>query len=415
MLQIQRCLSRLTLTLIIFQYALTFQNSFISTSSVLVEASAGDEPKVDLNTAATDGGVDGEKVEPDTTDTSEEEDWGSFYDPRDVFCGENDCYKILGLDHTTNPDTREITKSFRTLSRIWHPDKNRKKGAKEKFVKIKKAHEVLSSKSKRKEYDYYRDRPDEYFMKYGSSVMWSYAPKSDTRFILLFLFILAEFFTYFAQYKRWERIADHIIKAAVEDWSASQGGSSESMEIRQKGLEILAKQQEDMEKEKEKDSSEHSTKSSSNRQAKKSAKLNKQDKKKQDQEALKKIVEELVHEIPDFGAGFHKPTKKDLFVLKLLKFPLVVVSSVGWRAKFYFRRIRGLPYSDSEIEMMTRISVGAIAWEASSDDEKAKMLTLELWVPDNLEEWREEQRTKLLSSGDQKRLARMKKKEKKLA
>merc|ERR1712087_691298 len=98
----------------------------------------------------------------------------------------------------------------------------------------------LSKKSNRKEYDYFRDRPDEYFAKYGSSVIWTYAPKSDARFILLFLFILISLFTHAAQYQRWNTIAKHLIKAAVEDWSASQGGSKESMEIRQKALEILS-------------------------------------------------------------------------------------------------------------------------------------------------------------------------------
>lgn len=67
-----------------------------------------------------------------------EDDWGSFYDPNKVFCGEYDCYKILGFDHMTwgraPPSLKDITKSYRGLSRKWHPDKNKAKGAREKFV-----------------------------------------------------------------------------------------------------------------------------------------------------------------------------------------------------------------------------------------------------------------------------------------
>lgn len=67
-----------------------------------------------------------------------EDDWGSFYDPNNVFCGKYDCYKILGFDHMTwgsdPPSLKDITKSYRSLSRRWHPDKNKAKGAREKFV-----------------------------------------------------------------------------------------------------------------------------------------------------------------------------------------------------------------------------------------------------------------------------------------
>jgi DnaJ family protein C protein 25 len=66
------------------------------------------------------------------------DDWGSFYDPNNVFCGKFDCYKILGFDHETwgsdPPSLKAITKSYRNLSRKWHPDKNKAKGARERFV-----------------------------------------------------------------------------------------------------------------------------------------------------------------------------------------------------------------------------------------------------------------------------------------
>jgi len=67
-----------------------------------------------------------------------DDDWGSFYDPNNVFCGKYDCYKILGFDFETwgsnPPSLKDITKSYRALSRKWHPDKNKAKGAREKFV-----------------------------------------------------------------------------------------------------------------------------------------------------------------------------------------------------------------------------------------------------------------------------------------
>ena len=77
------------------------------------------------------------EVKKETPPEEEEEstqDWGTFYDPQDVFCGEHDSYKILGSDYNDTPDSKQITRSFRILNRKWHPDKNKQKGAKELFV-----------------------------------------------------------------------------------------------------------------------------------------------------------------------------------------------------------------------------------------------------------------------------------------
>lgn len=76
--------------------------------------------------------------EPQTKPVNPDTDWGSFYDPKNVFCGKYDCYKILGFDYFSwgdaPPSHKEITKSYRSLSRQWHPDKNKERGAREKFV-----------------------------------------------------------------------------------------------------------------------------------------------------------------------------------------------------------------------------------------------------------------------------------------
>lgn len=177
----------------------------------------------------------------------ENADWGSFYDPKDIFCGKFDCYKILGFDYltfdTNRPTRKEITNNYRSLSRAWHPDKNRKTGAKERFVKISRAYEVLTDGEQRKEYDYYRDRPDAYFKKYGSGVIWSYAPKSNTVSVIVFLLLGLSVFTIWLQHKRWRKIADHVIKAAVEGLGIKEGGSHESLDVREKALKVLEKRQ----------------------------------------------------------------------------------------------------------------------------------------------------------------------------
>ncbi|KAL2479429.1 DnaJ protein ERDJ3A [Abeliophyllum distichum] len=66
-----------------------------------------------------------------------------------------DLYKVLGVDR--NASQREIQKAFHKLSLQYHPDKNKNKGAQEKFAEINNAYDILSDEKKRKNYDLYGD------------------------------------------------------------------------------------------------------------------------------------------------------------------------------------------------------------------------------------------------------------------
>ncbi len=62
-----------------------------------------------------------------------------------------DYYKILGVTRTAAAD--EIKRAYRKLAREYHPDKNKAKGAEDKFKEINEANEVLSDAKKRQAYD----------------------------------------------------------------------------------------------------------------------------------------------------------------------------------------------------------------------------------------------------------------------
>jgi len=64
-----------------------------------------------------------------------------------------DYYEVLGLDHTASKD--DIKKAYRKLALKYHPDKNKEKGAEEKFKEISEAYAVLYDDEKRKMYDQY--------------------------------------------------------------------------------------------------------------------------------------------------------------------------------------------------------------------------------------------------------------------
>jgi len=64
---------------------------------------------------------------------------------------DKDYYQILGINKDACP--KEVKKAFRKLALKYHPDKNKEKGAEEKFQKIAEAYEVLSDPEKKKKYD----------------------------------------------------------------------------------------------------------------------------------------------------------------------------------------------------------------------------------------------------------------------
>lgn len=106
----------------------------VATASVTAE-----EGGADASTSASSEAPQAKpEVEADTFNAKDHTDWGSYYDPKNIFCGKYDCYKILGFDYENygneKPSTKVITKRYRSLSREWHPDKSKHKDAKERFV-----------------------------------------------------------------------------------------------------------------------------------------------------------------------------------------------------------------------------------------------------------------------------------------
>ncbi|KAJ6235894.1 chaperone protein DNAj [Anaeramoeba flamelloides] len=66
-------------------------------------------------------------------------------------------YEILGVNEKASAE--EIKKAFYKLAKKYHPDVNKESNAQKKFTKINEAHETLSDKKKRKEYDVQLHQP----------------------------------------------------------------------------------------------------------------------------------------------------------------------------------------------------------------------------------------------------------------
>ena len=199
----------------------------------------------------------------------------------------------------------------------------------------------------------------------------------------------------------------------MEDLSPREGGSTESIEIRDKALAILAEKKKKQEEENTAANETNGAANGSGEKKKKGPKLSGREKKEKEWDELRPICIELVNEIDDFGTGFRKPTWQDILVVKMVKWPYYLACSTLWWTKYAVRRLRKLDLSDEEREVLTKNAVGEVTWVAVSDEERDNMIRLELWKStEALVEWREEQEMKLagLSKNRMKQIKKMRKK-----
>ena len=229
--------------------------------------------------------------------------------------------------------------------------------------------------------------------------MYQYAPKSNTLIVIIILLMAFSVFTWFAQKNRWQQVANRVVKDAVEGLKAGEGGSTESIELRRRAEEIEKKRKVEL--------------GLDFLSPVKKGKMKKTKKEVRhfENEQLRPIIEELVLEMKDFGAGFHQPTWRDILVVTMIKWPVTIGSELVWQAKYYSRRLVGAELNDGEKEVLTKRAVGPVAWETASNKEREEMITMKLWIMEHLEEWAELQEIKQLSSKEQKMYGRMKKKQ----
>ena len=115
---------------------------------------------------------------------------------------------------------------------------------------------------------------------------------------------------------------------------------------------------------------------------------------------------------PELPLSVSNQKVSSLEVVRMVKWPYQLTKSIMWWSKYLIRRIKKLEYNDEERETLTISAVGQVAWVAASEEDRAKMLNMDLWVTDNLVAWKEEQEMNLtgLSATKKKQLKKYLKK-----
>mmetsp|Transcript_3931 Transcript_3931/g.12402 ORF Transcript_3931/g.12402 Transcript_3931/m.12402 type:complete len:352 (+) Transcript_3931:941-1996(+) len=267
---------------------------------------------------------------------------------RTLYCGEDDCYYLLGLDRYDSPTTKEIKKAYRALSRELHPDRNlNDPDAAAKFAKVAVAYETLVDPEVREEYHYYRDHPEDLWsnsMRYYARV---YKPKSDMK-IVVSVFLVGISALHWALMQLMHKRGKGYVKKYHPGF--------------QKKVKELARERMAAKQGAEAVETSSSTSDVKNRKkggkGKKRATAEEKAEQERELEALEQeIADELIDEVALEGS-YKKPTVHDIILVKLIKLPYTVPVSLVWYASWFYRHsIRKLPYTREE---QTYLLTGAL-------------------------------------------------------
>ncbi|KAL1560132.1 DnaJ protein erdj7 [Salvia divinorum] len=127
-----------------------------------------------------------------------------------IYCDEDDCYNLLGVTQSANAS--EIKKAYYMLSLKRHPDENPDPESKKFFVKIANAYEILKDEATREQYDYAIAHPEEVFYNTAQYYHAYYGHKTDTRAVLVGLFLILSGFQYLNQWTRYNQAIEMVKK-----------------------------------------------------------------------------------------------------------------------------------------------------------------------------------------------------------
>lgn len=271
-----------------------------------------------------------------------------------IYCGQENCYDVVQV--TRESTKSEISKSYRKLARLYHPDLHRGKEAKleaeEKFKALANAYEILKDDESRADYDYMLDNPDEYYAHYYRYYKRRVAPKVDVRIVILVTISIISVVQYYSAWQRYE--------SAITYFSTIPKYRNKAQDIaKQEGL--LPDQ----------------TKRGGKKQ-----KVSKDD--------VEQIIKKVIENKMDIKGAYAKPKISDLVWVQLIILPYTLALYIYWYISWMWRHsILKQPYNDEEKLYIIRkyLKMGQQQFDSQDDEKKQEYLDRQLWIKDNFNEW----------------------------
>ncbi|CAN0159833.1 unnamed protein product [Ectocarpus sp. 12 AP-2014] len=299
----------------------------------------------------------------------------AFKDPHNKFCGEDECYAVLGLQR--GADKADIKKAYRTISLDVHPDKNPTPAAKEKFTKVAKAYGVFMDEELNKKYHFFLDHPDAYWLEYGHHWVMRYASASDVRGVLLGLLVLVSFFAYGIQHTRYTTAVRYLRKAAEKNLGPKSGGNAATMQLRREAEALLAER---------KGEAQGGKKNGVGSKA--GGKVVKQSRKEKEAE-LAEVIAELSLQV-EIKGSCRKPTWRDQPVVLLAMLPVHTATYLWHKFQLVASKLTKREVTASEREYWVRRSVGRSTWDDLDAETRAAATEGDAWRGGQaMEDWKE--------------------------
>eukprot|EP00939_MAST-03C_sp_MAST-3C-sp1_P004768 g4768.t1 len=272
----------------------------------------------------------------------------------DMYCGVENCYDVLHIDRGAS--VRQIKRSYRQLSREYHPDRNQHPNAQAMFIKIATANEVLGDEETREAYDYYLDHPEERWRNKYNFYRFKYAPKTDLRLVLLGFVAVVSIVQYVSAHQRY-KFAQFCLRRDKRVLKKAQALVQQSQETSKRATS-----------------------------------------RKKQKRATKQEMEDAINEVIANGVlirgGFGKPSvMRDTLVGWLIFFPRTAYTFIRqsgrWIILYYILK---RPYSQADRVVLTirALSTHRVKqwreWEEDEYDDlkKQALVDRELWIPSNM-------------------------------
>lgn len=287
-----------------------------------------------------------------------------------LYCGKENCYDVLGITRETSKS--EISKSYRRLAKVHHPDMHRdpeaKKEAEERFKMIATAYEILRDDESRSDYDYMLDNPSEYYAHYYRYYKRRVAPKVNVWLVIVVTISVISVIQYYSACQRYE--------SAIKYFATEP-------KYRHKAMDMIQ--------------SDEVYKQRISSQKKERKKMSKSEQK----EEMEQLIRTVIADKMDIKGGYAKPSIVDILWIQLLISPYTLIKYIFWYLNWIWRfNILKQPYGREQQLYLIRknMGMGEHQFNAQEDTKIEEYLELELWDKELFKAWKEEQMEEMKKS-----------------